>query len=271
MAAQRVPGAKPVEVDGGVKSAQRTLDILELLTRRQAPMSFTEIAEALGYPRSSLHHLLRTLVRAGWAELDPVGKRYTLGIRAWQAGNAYLRAVDLAERARPFLERVRDQFDDTVQLAVRDGRFNVYIAKVEGSQVLVLASSIGRRLAAHATGVGKVLLADLSQAEREAVLYRQPLERFTPNTITEPAELEAELAAIRDRGHGVDNAEYTVGVRCVAAPVRDHTGRVVAGMSVSVPTVRFEPDRVERARQLLVEACRDLSMALGHPTARPAR
>ena len=255
------------DADSGVKSAQRTLDILELLTRKQTPMTFTDISDALGYPRSSLHNLLRTLVRSGWADLDPVGRHYTLGIRAWQAGNAYLRAVNLAERARPFMQRIRDELDETVQLAVRDGRYNVYIAKIEGSQLLMLVSAIGRRLEAHATGVGKVLLADLSTAERESLLYGQPLERFTPNTITNPGELEAELATIRQRGHGVDNEEYTPGVRCVAVPVRDHTGSVVAGMSVSVPTIRFNADRVERTRGLLTAGCRDLSGALGYAEA----
>jgi DNA-binding IclR family transcriptional regulator len=253
-----------------VKSAQRTLAILEVLTHSKTPMTFTEIAGALGYPRSSLHNLLRTVVQSGWAELDPVTKRYTVGIRAWQAGNAYLRAVDLAERARPYMENVRDAFADTVQLAVRDGRYNVYIAKVEGSQLLVLASAIGRRLEAHATGVGKVLLADLAPEDRKDLLYAQPLERFTPHTITEPAALEREFADIRARGHAYDREEYTLGVRCVAVPARDHTGRVVAGMSVSVPSIRFDTDRAEQARMLLTEACGKLSAALGwtgaHPT-----
>jgi DNA-binding IclR family transcriptional regulator len=246
-----------------VKSAQRALAILELLTRREAPMTFTEIADTLEYPRSSLHSLLRTLVHTAWAELDPATRRYTLGIRAWQAGNAYLRAVNLADRAQPYLARVRDELDETVQLAVRDGRYNVYISKVDGSQMLVLASAIGRRLAAHATGVGKVLLADLPEAELRKLLEAQPLERFTPNTFTDLARLQAELAAIRQRGHGYDNEEYTLGVRCVAVPVRDHTGRVVAGMSVSVPTIRFEPARAEQALELLAAAAADLSRALG--------
>ena len=259
------------DTDGSsVKSAQRALAILEVLTLAKGPMTFTEIADALRYPRSSLHNLLRTVVQAGWAELDPTTRRYTLGIRAWQAGNAYLRAVDLAERARPYMEGVRDAFADTVQLAVRDGRYNVYIAKVEGSQLLVLASAIGRRLEAHATGVGKVLLADLEPEERRTLLYAQPLERFTANTITDPAALEREFADIRARGHGYDREEYTLGVRCVAVPARDHTGRVVAGMSVSVPSIRMDAERAERARVLLTEACGKLSTALGwtgaHPT-----
>ncbi|MCW6003400.1 IclR family transcriptional regulator [Micromonospora sp. CPCC 205371] len=246
-----------------VKSAQRGLEILDLLTHRETPLTFTEIADMLGYPRSSLHGLLRTLVQAGWAEVDPVTRRYTLGIRAWQAGNAYLRAVDLADRARPYMERVRDELDETVQLAVRDGRHNVYVAKADGSQLLALASAIGRRLAAHATGVGKVLLADLPDGDRRKLLEAQPLERFTANTITDLDALEAGFAGIRRRGYAEDNEEYTLGVRCVAVPVRDHTGRVTAGLSVSVPTIRFDADRAEQARTLLTTAAADLSTALG--------
>jgi DNA-binding IclR family transcriptional regulator len=251
-------------MDSGVKSALRVLEILDLLTAREGPLTFTEIADALGYPRSSLHNLLRTLVQGGWAELDPVSRRYTLGIRAWQAGQVYLRAVSLADRARPYMEAVRDALDETVQVAVRDGRHNVYVAKADGSQLLVLASAVGRRLAAHATGVGKVLLADLTPDERRALLYGQPLERFTANTVTDPAALEADLAAIRTQGYAVDDEEYTHGVRCVAVPVRDHSGRVVAAMSVSVPTIRFDADRATKARLLLTDACAKLSAALGH-------
>ena len=246
-----------------VKSAQRVLAILELLTAREAPLTFTDIAGALGYPRSSLHSLLATLVRSGWAELDPVARRYTLGIRAWQAGNSYLRAVDLADRARPHMERVRDALGETVQLAVLDGRHNVYVAKVDGTQLLVLASAVGRRLAAHATGVGKVLLADLPAAERRALLSAQPLESFTEHTLTDLDRLEEELALVRARGHSEDNEEYTRGVRCVAVPVRDHTGRTVAAMSVSVPTIRFDQSRADDTLARLTAAATALSTSLG--------
>ena len=246
-----------------VKSAQRVLAILELLTAREGPLTFTEIAGALGYPRSSLHSLLATLAQSGWVELDPGNRRYTLGIRAWQAGNAYLRAVDLADRARPHMERVRDGLGETVQLAVLDGRHNVYVAKVDGRQLLSLASAVGRRLAAHATGVGKVLLADLPAAERRALLSGPPLEHFTVHTLTDLARLEEQFSLIRERGYGVDDEEYTLGVRCVAVPVRDHTGRAVAGMSVSVPTIRFDQARADDALARLTTAAEELSATLG--------
>jgi DNA-binding IclR family transcriptional regulator len=249
---------------GAVKSAERALSILELLTREERPMAFAELVEALGYPRSSLHGLLRTMTERGWLELDPVTRRYGLGIRTWEAGSVYLRAVQLAERGRPYLEKVRADLDETVQLSVLDGLDNVYIAKVDGSQRLILASEVGRRLKAYATGLGKVLLAGLPRDQVAALLEGVTIERHTANTITDRDALLAELDEVRERGYAIDREEYTIGVRCVAVPVHDYTGGVVAAMSVSVPTVRFDPNRQARALELLRAAAQDFSGALGH-------
>jgi DNA-binding IclR family transcriptional regulator len=247
-----------------VKSAQRALAIIELLTRTERPLTFRHLEETLRYPRSSLHGLLHTLLTGGWLELDDPSRTYTLGIRAWEAGKAYLRATSLAQRAMPYLSRVRDAMDETVQLAILDGRYNVYVAKVDGTQRLVLASEVGRRLEAHATGLGKVLLAGLPVAEIDRRLAGVSLERFTPNTIADIRALKRELDRTRRRGYGLDNEEYTMGVRCIAVPVRDHTGQVVAAMSVSVPTVRFDARRRRQALPLVQKAARDLSLALGY-------
>jgi DNA-binding IclR family transcriptional regulator len=247
-----------------VKSAHRALLILELLTRLESPATFTEISERLGVPRSSLSGLLSTMTDANWLRLDPQTRAYRLGIRVMEAGNAYLRSVDLPGRAAPYMRTVRDHMDETVQLAVLDGRFNVYIAKLEGKQALRLASEVGRRLPAHATGLGKVMLAHLSEADLRARFRGVTLEVYTKNTIATFAALQAELARIRSVGFGVDNEEYSVGVRCVAAPVRDHTGAVVTAMSVSVPLIRFDRERRARARELVVAAAAQLSTELGY-------
>lgn len=248
----------------GVKSAERALEILELLTRRERPTSFTEFAERLGYPRSSLHGLLRTLTERGWAEYDEAGRCYALGIRTLEAGNAYTRSVGLVDRAAPLLEQIRDTLDETVQLSVLDGLQNVYVAKMDGRQALTLASEVGRRLPAHATGVGKVLLAGLSRAELDGRLTGVQLAKITPNTITAPDELHAQLERIRQRGFGMDNEEYTIGVRCVAVPIRDHDRRTVAALSVSVPTARFAPELCKRAHALLADAATRISASLGY-------
>jgi DNA-binding IclR family transcriptional regulator len=248
----------------GVKSAQRALEILDLLTHEERALSFQEIADLLGYPRSSLHGLLRTLVGRSWLELDPGSRRYSLGIRTWEAGHAYLRARDLADRARPFMERVRDATDETVQMSVLDGRHNVYVAKSVGTQRLVLASEIGRRLEAHATGLGKVLLAGLETYELERRLAGVKLERMTPNTVTDRAALKEELRRVRERGYATDNGEYTVGVRCVAVPIVDHSERVIAALSVSIPNVRFSAGWQQKTLAELEAAAADLSAALGY-------
>jgi DNA-binding IclR family transcriptional regulator len=255
-----------------VKSAKRTLDILVLMTGREARMTFTEISAALDLPRSSLHGLLATLVDSGWVTYQPASRTYGLGIRALEAGNAYLRTDDLPSRARPAMERVRDALDETVQLSVLDGRFNVYVAKVDGQQALVLASAVGRRLPAHATGVGKVLLAGLDPVALDGLLQSVDLERYTANTVTDRAALHRRLQAIREAGYGTDDEEYTAGVRCVAVPIRDQRGEVIAAMSVSAPAIRFDDQISQRARELLLAAAAELSAALGfhQPALNPA-
>lgn len=251
----------------GVKSARRALEILEHLATLERPASFSEIATSLGYPKSSLHGILRTLQVAGW--LEPTGHgQYTLGIKTWEVGHGYLRAADLAGRARPFMQRISRELNETVQLAILDGIDNVYIGKVDGNQALVLQSDVGRRLRAYATGIGKVLLAGLGTQDLLARLGDGPLTRYTHHTITSVDALLEELEQVRRQGFAEDNEEYTVGVRCVAVPVYGPGGQVVAGMSVSMPTVRLTRERRDQALALLRDGARDLSHALGHlPTA----
>lgn len=257
-----------------VKSAERALRVLDLLTARERALTFTEIGAALDVPASSLHGLLRTLVECGWVEYTEATRAYALGIRALEAGNAYTRSFGLPDRALTFMARIRDEIDETVQLAVLDGRYNVYVGKVDGGHALRLASEVGRRLPAHATGLGKVLLASLEPRQVTELLSAVRLERYTDNTLADLPSLRRYLAEVRRRGYAMDNEEYSVGVRCVAAPVCDSEGRTVAAMSVSVPTARFGRRRRQLALRLLLEATGGLSTALGYrqvgDLARPA-
>ncbi|GIL28702.1 IclR family transcriptional regulator [Actinocatenispora comari] len=254
-----------------VKSARRALAILEVLTEHEQPMGFTELADRLGYPKSSLHGLLRTLVDSGWAGFDEQTRRYALGIRTLSAGNAYGRSLALGDRALPYMRKIRDELNETVQLAVLDGVHNVYVAKVDGRQALALASAVGRRLPAHTTALGKVLLAGLPDAELARRYAGVSMTAFTEHTITSLPALTEQLRQVRRRGHGTDTEEYTVGVRCLAVPVRDTTGHVVAGMSVSVPTIRFRRELRTRALELLREAGSALSAELGFVADQPRR
>jgi DNA-binding IclR family transcriptional regulator len=257
---------EPVK-DEAVPALLRGLTILWTLAEAGSGMRLTDLAERLDLPKSSVHLLLGTLTRTGWVERDPTTRTFALGLRAWEVGRAYLRGNDLAERAQPYMDQVRDQLNETVRLAVLRGTECVYIAKSDGGQALVLDSQVGARLPAHATGIGKVLLADLPPDELRRRYHNEDFPAFTPRTIVSLPDLETALAVVRQRGWAEDHEEYVIGVRCVAIPVRDHTTAVVAGLSVSVPAIRFDRQLRRRALDLLGQAARELSRVLGSPSA----
>jgi DNA-binding IclR family transcriptional regulator len=163
---------------------------------------------------------------------------------------------------------VVDDIDEITQLAIRDGRYNVYLAKVDCRQPMQLISSVGRRLPCYATGLGKALLAELSDAEIDR-LYPEPnLPRFTPSTIPDVETLKSVLAEVRQRGYATDNEEYTRGLRCVAVPVHGRDGGTLAALSCSIPTARADAAKLDRALQLLQAAAAEISLRLG---GRPGR
>jgi DNA-binding IclR family transcriptional regulator len=210
-----------------------------------------------------MYALLQTMSKSGWVQYNDNDQCYSLGVRALEAGSAYTRTLTLPDRARLTMTKLSAELNETVQLSILDGRFNVYIAKVEGRQALRLASEVGRRLPAHATGLGKVLLAQVPLKECRERMDGVGLERFTPNTVTSFEELMDELRLIRQRGYGEDREEYSLGVRCVAVPIFDHTAQAVAAMSVSIPSIRFSRDARQTALRALMKAARELSAALG--------
>ncbi|GAA0539463.1 IclR family transcriptional regulator [Saccharopolyspora subtropica] len=234
-----------------VKSADRALVILELLSRGRHRLS--DIAETLRLPLSSVHGLLGTLVHRGFAEFDQTTRTYGLGLKAWTVGQGYTGHRDIVGLALPLMEQLAQRTGETVQLSRLDGTENVYIAIAESPQPMKLVSAVGMRLPAHAVGLGKVLLSGLSDDELRRRYRGVQLERFTENTVTDLDALFAEVAQTRERGYGVDDEEYIIGCRCVAMPIRDHSGEVVAAMSVSAPTPRCGPDWTDETRVPLSE------------------
>ena len=241
----------------------RALDLLDMLAARTDGLSFADLGRALEVPKSSLHELLTVLVERSYVEYDPGRRTYALGIRTWENGQAYLRHHDLVSVARPVMDQVVARLNETVQLAVLDGIENVYLAKVDCSHPLRLQSEVGRRLHAHATGLGKVLLAALPESERRKRLNDRALPGFTPRTITDLSLLLDELARVRGRGFGLDHEEYTPGLRCVAVPVRGHHGTVVAALSVSIPVMRAASTQLAQALAVLSESSIEIARRLG--------
>ncbi|MCG5219784.1 IclR family transcriptional regulator [Streptosporangium sp. KLBMP 9127] len=248
-----------------VPAVTRALDILELFLPGRV-LSATQIAEATGLPRTTVHELVTTLTtRSYLSAIHGQPTRYRLGMRLFQLGNVFAEQLDLAHEALEAARETAAGCDETVHVAVLDGPDVVYIAKVDSTHPIRMVSAVGRRLPAHCTGVGKMLLSGLSP---DALDVRYPPDReqpaMTPNSITSPARLRAALAVIREQGLSFDECESNEAVNCVAAPVYDQTGLMVAAMSVSAPILRWDDTRRREWGELVRRGARTLSERLGH-------
>ena len=262
-----------------VPALNRALDILELFVH-QVGLSTADITDQLDLPRTTVHELVATLV--GRSYLVPMATqptRYRLGVRVFQLGGQFAEQVDLVREAQAASEWVAARCDETVHVAVLEGADVCYLAKVDSTHPVRMVSAVGRRLPAHCTAVGKVLLAMLPPDQLHAVLPRRSgrsaadLPAMTEHSISSVAVLRERLGAVRTVGLAYDDCESNEAVRCVAAPVRDHTGQVVAAMSISVPTIRWNGSRKREWAALVREGAARLSEQLGHraaPNATPA-
>lgn len=251
-----------------VPALDRGLAILQLLSDQGGPMRVADVATALGIPRSACYELVGTLRERRFIVQDQTGL-IGLGPQLLALGSSYSHQLDIGGLAQEVASEVSRRCNETVQVGVLDGRDVLYIARADSTQMVRLVSAVGRRLPAHATAIGKVLLAQLEPAELQARLHGVELEALTAQSITQLPELLEVLAEIRRTGIGLDDRESNLEVRCVAAPVRDISGACVAAISISVPLVRM-PDP---ARSEFVSIARgggeQFSDRLGYTPARP--
>lgn len=257
-------GRRPSSAGGTVKSAHRVALVLKLLASSDDPIALARIARTLGIPRSSTHALLRELVTTGLVEVTGESMpSYRVGLATFEIGNAFLRQRRLADEARSVVASLSARIDETVHLAILDWTDIVYIAKEDSSQAMRVASSIGGRLPAHATAVGRVLLADLS-SEELAHRYPSPsLPSLTPKTTSDRNALLFKVQGTRESGFAFDDEESTPGLQCLAAPVYDYRGTCVAALSVSIPTVRMQTWDQRALLTIVREHAARLSSTLG--------
>lgn len=248
-----------------VKSSDRTLEILERLADA-GRRTLGELARELDIPKSSLHGILRTMAQRGWVEVDATGTRFRLGLRALQVGSAYLESDDAVGLLATVLDELAAAFGETVHLGRLDGANVVYMAKRESIHPLRLYSAIGRRLPAHATALGKALLAERSDDEIAALLP-EPLTRLTARTIVSTVTLRTELSGVRERGYAVDHEENTDGIVCVAMAVPLHRPAVDA-ISLSIPISRVAAETEERVAAALRRSVDRMIAARGFVGAR---
>lgn len=215
----------------GEKTMGKGFELLELVGRSRNGLKGREAAEALGMPVSTAFRQLKFLAERGY--LRSSDGVYTLGSALIRLGNEAMRQNPLSRLAHPVLSELSDATCETVHLAERRGDRVVYVDKVEGSRPVRMGSMIGNTSPLHCTGVGKAILAFLPEAERNELVAKIDLPRFTERTITDRAEFAAELGRVCLQGYAVDDCEHEPGVFCVAAPVFDSAGTVLGAVSVS--------------------------------------
>ncbi|MGY9057939.1 MAG: IclR family transcriptional regulator, partial [Alphaproteobacteria bacterium] len=184
-------------------------------------------------------------------------------VKAFTVGNAFLRARDLVQVARPYMRGLMEQCDETVNLAVEDSGQIIYLAQIECRQMMRALASPGARVPMHSSAVGKILLALMPTAERKAAIEKLRLERFTANTITAAGKFEKTLCEIRNQGFAFDDEEHAIGLRCVAAPIFNETREVIAGISLSGPAARVTDKRFHELAGLVRRTARVITRDFG--------
>jgi IclR family KDG regulon transcriptional repressor len=246
-----------------INSVQRAVDILGLFEHHGRELGTTEIAELLGLHKSTAAGLMYTLERNGFLAQNPATRKYHLGFRLVELGSLVLGQLDIRQAARPHMEHLGRTVGETVNLGIRDGTDVVYIERVAGSHSLGMRREIGSRTPLHASALGKVLLAWLPPTERNRLLDRLTFTARTPHTLVSRDDFERDLAATRERGFAIDDEENEIGGRCVAAPILDHRGQVVAALSVSSPVSRTPAESLPERGGQVGEAARAISRQIG--------
>ena len=247
-----------------IGSVQRAIDILNLFDSQSPELGTTEIARALGLHKSTTASLVSTLAANGFLNQNPETRKYRLGLRLVERAFAMLDQVEIRQIAYPCLQGLRDQWNETVNLAILDGTDVVYIERLLGTKTLGMRSEVGRRAHAHTTALGKAILSCLPIADVKAFVAAHGLPAVTPQTITQRQKFFAALDKTRQRGYAMDDEENEPGGRCVGAPVFDHGGRGVAAVSVSAPTARLPMSDVARVGAQVRATANAISRALGY-------
>jgi DNA-binding IclR family transcriptional regulator len=245
----------------------RACAILDAVAQAAEAPRVAALARDLGVPRNTAYELVNTLASCGLAHLDSDG-RVRLGFHLFELGSAYVQSLDVFNEARPVVRELVRTTGDTAHVAMLDGRHAVFLVKEEGPESVRNLSAVGRRIPAHATAVGKAVLAFQPREETMRRLEGARLERLTPRTITDVDALLAELDATVQRGYSTEDEESNLEVSCIGAPIRNDQGVVIAGMSLAVRRSRMIARGQDELAQLVVQAAEQLSRRLGYMTGR---
>jgi DNA-binding IclR family transcriptional regulator len=250
-----------------IQAVSHALDLLEQFHGEDDELGVTELSKRLKLHKNNVFRLLATLESRGYVEQNKATENYRLGLKSLELGQTFIKQMGLLRQAQPVLEKMVEECNETSYISIFKEGFIVYLEIEETTMTVRVVPRIGIRLPAYCTAAGKVHLAFLREEELDKLYGKSKLLSFTPHTISTLNDLKKELEKIRECGYAIDNEEYDIGVRCVAAPIRDYTRRVVGAVSLSGPSMRFTDERI--AKELVPIVLRegeDLSTRLGYPS-----
>ncbi len=248
-----------------VKSLSRGLSVLSLLSESRVPLSSTELSSILKLSKSAIQRLTFTLQRLGYLERNRDSKKFRLGPKSRSIGFSVMRNLDLKRVAYPFMKEIARDVGETVNLAVLDRDEIVYVERIVAERTLNVNMQIGSRRPLHSTSMGKTILAFLPEHRVKKMLETIDLIPFTSRTITKKSDLRSELDRVKFRGYAISNEEMEIGVRSVAAPIRDLTDGVIAAVNIAGPASRVSLNTLEsKLSEKVVEMARRISVALGN-------
>lgn len=251
----------------GVQSVERALDLLEILARSPEWMGISELSVATGQPVGTVHRLLMTLVTRNYVVRDSRRRRYALGSAARMLAETDSPMLNWADIAAPYLRELVEISGETANVVVMERDQAVYVAQAQSARMVRMFTELGNRVPLHSTGCGKVLLAFEPDTVLASIIERTGLAAYTPKTITDSNQLRQELEAIRQKGYAIDSGEQEEGVCCLAVPVYDPEGRVIAAMSISGPSSRVDSKRAPFLVQHLKHVRTNLSTKLAELSA----
>lgn len=253
-----------MEKENIVKSVSRALHIIDIVSSKKDGLGVTEIAKQMDINKSSVYRILSTLARYGYIEQDEETERYKLGYKFLEMSSKLLESIDLRAEAKPYLRELEKATNEVVHLVVYDQGEVIYIEKLEGTETLRMHSKVGKRAPMHCTAVGKAILAHLPLSVVLDILERKGMPQHTDHTITDKEMFLHELAVVRQKGYALDLEENEYGIRCIAVPIFDHSGNVIAAVSVSGPTIRMTDERIEQLQAHMRHIGKQISARLGY-------
>ncbi|MBE0501698.1 MAG: IclR family transcriptional regulator [Desulfuromonadales bacterium] len=248
-----------------IQAVSHALDLLEQFHDDIDELGVTELSKRLKLHKNNVFRLLATLESRGYIEQNKATENYRLGLKSLELGQTFIKQMGLLRQAKPILDQIAAACNETSYVAIFKDGHSVYLDVVETDLTVRVVSRVGSRLPAYATASGKVHLAHMSSEELLEMFPDEKLPTYTPTSITTREELFRELAKIAEQGYALDNEELDAGVRCIAAPIRDYTRRIVGAISISGPAMRMSQERMENElTPLAIKAADDLSTRLGY-------